>query len=576
MKPIVNLENSKLSHWLNGDHADRLVIGFATILITCIWVLAGVLIQRDENQTIASTQRENANLARAFAEHSTRTLKSVDQAVLFLKFQYEKFGSKINIAEFVQEGMIISQIFNQLGIIDEHGMYITSNLASFKPMYLGDREHFRVHQESNSNELYVSKPVLGRASGKWSLQLTRRINKPDGSFGGVVVVSLDPFYFSNFYSGVNLGKNGVVTLVGEDGIVRARRAGEDTSVGQNLKGSPLLEHLVSQAQGNYLNTSVVDGITRLYSYQRLEGYPLAVAVGVSQDDALSEYRERRWQLLSLSIVSTILILVFTTILVLMLQRQKQANAALRESQLKAESANRMKSEFLAAMSHELRTPINGILGYSEYLADDCQEATQKEFAETIFKSSQHLLSLVNSLLDLAKIEAGRMGVFPTQFKLREAIIEVANLHQVTAQQRHLAFNLRFGDDLPEFMTTDRTKLVQILNNLTHNAIKFTNSGSINLEISHLGQLIRFGVRDTGIGIPPEMQAAVFERFRQVEAFETRTQGGTGLGLALVKELVALLGGTLSLESEPGLGTYIFFDLPLQPLQTPEKSETCKS
>lgn len=576
MKPIVNLENSKLSHWLNGDHADRLVIGFATILITCIWVLAGVLIQRDENQTIASTQRENANLARAFAEHSTRTLKSVDQAVLFLKFQYEKYGSKINIAEFVQEGMIISQIFNQLGIIDEHGMYITSNLASFKPMYLGDREHFRVHQESNSNELYVSKPVLGRASGKWSLQLTRRINKPDGSFGGVVVVSLDPFYFSNFYSGVNLGKNGVVTLVGEDGIVRARRAGEDTSVGQNLKGSPLLEHLVSQAQGNYLNTSVVDGITRLYSYQRLEGYPLAVAVGVSQDDALSEYRERRWQLLSLSIVSTILILVFTTMLVLMLQRQKQANAALRESQLKAESANRMKSEFLAAMSHELRTPINGILGYSEYLADDCQEATQKEFAETIFKSSQHLLSLVNSLLDLAKIEAGRMGVFPTQFKLREAIIEVANLHQVTAQQRHLAFNLRFGDDLPEFMTTDRTKLVQILNNLTHNAIKFTNSGSINLEISHLGQLIRFGVRDTGIGIPPEMQAAVFERFRQVEAFETRTQGGTGLGLALVKELVALLGGTLSLESEPGLGTYIFFDLPLQPLQTPEKSETCKS
>ena len=178
--------------------------GIVLALIVLVWGAVIYRIAADERLVIQAVDTANLNLARAFEEHTVRTIKSVDQAVLFLKFQYEKVGDRVDIAEYVREGMIISSIFNQLGVIDEHGIYILSNLPNHKRLDLSDREHFRVHKERDSNELFISKPVLGRASGKWSIQMTRRINKPDGSFGGVVVISVDPLYFSDFYSGVDL------------------------------------------------------------------------------------------------------------------------------------------------------------------------------------------------------------------------------------------------------------------------------------------------------------------------------------------------------------------------------------
>ena len=225
--------------------------GIVLALIVLVWGAVIYRIAADERLVIQAVDTANLNLARAFEEHTVRTIKSVDQAVLFLKFQYEKVGDRVNIAEYVREGMIISSIFNQLGVIDEYGTYILSNLPNHKRLDLSDREHFRVHKERDSNELFISKPVLGRASGKWSIQMTRRINKPDGSFGGVVVISVDPLYFSDFYSGVDLGKDGVVSLVGRDAIVRARRSGENKAVGQDLTRSPVMTQLTRANVGTY-------------------------------------------------------------------------------------------------------------------------------------------------------------------------------------------------------------------------------------------------------------------------------------------------------------------------------------
>ena len=198
--------------------AKRLLWSFAAALLILTWAGTIFKIRSEEAQEIASVLRTNQNLARTLEEHTLRTLKSVDQAVLFLKFQYEKNRGKINIADYVREGMIISNIFNQLGVIDAHGQYILSNLPEHKVVDLSDREHFRVHMGRDSNQLYISKPVLGRASGKWSIQMTRRINNPDGSFGGVVVVSLDPYYFTQLYGDVELGSHGVISLIGLDGV----------------------------------------------------------------------------------------------------------------------------------------------------------------------------------------------------------------------------------------------------------------------------------------------------------------------------------------------------------------------
>lgn len=211
-----------------------LIVALALILVASLWGAVLFKVAAEERAELITIERRTTNLARVFEEHTVRTLASVDQALLFVKFQYEKVGEALDIASAVEQGMIVNTLFNQVGVIDAQGIYSLSNLPGFKRVDLSDREHFRVHVEADSRSFFVSKPVLGRASGKWSVQLTRRINRPDGSFGGVAVISLDPFYFTSFYSDVDVGRHGVVTLVGTDGVVRARRAGDSIDVGQVL------------------------------------------------------------------------------------------------------------------------------------------------------------------------------------------------------------------------------------------------------------------------------------------------------------------------------------------------------
>lgn len=535
--------------------AKRLLWSFAAALLVLTWSGTAIKIHSEESQEIAAVHRSNLNLARTLEEHTLRTLKSVDQAVLFLKFQYEKNRGKVDIAEDVREGMIISSIFNQLGVIDEHGQYILSNLPEHKVMDLSDRDHFRVHVGRDSNQLYISKPVLGRASGRWSIQMTRRINKPDGSFGGVVVVSLDPYYFTQLYGDVQLGGHGVISLVGLDGVVRARKSGTDEQVGQSVTDSALLALAAKQPQGTLVKTSKIDGLERFYAFRRLKDYPLMVVVGEGRDEALAEVRERAQAYVLFALLVTFTVLAFSLAITQLMDR-------LEASRKKAEEANRLKSEFLASMSHELRTPLNGIIGYAELLREEVDDDSQREFADTIQKSGEHLLYLVNSILDQAKIEAGRLELHPQEENCRELARQIHRTHLPTASSKGLNFKLDLADDLPPTLVCDASRLTQVLNNLVHNAVKFTETGCVTLSLAREGDCLRFAVSDTGPGIAAKEHQIIFEKFRQAETFTTRQHGGAGLGLALAKQLVELMGGTLALRSSPGTGSEFFFSLPI--------------
>ena len=549
---------------LSGER-QRLFLPLVLLMLLLIVLVWGAVLYKaraEEALVIRSINTENLNLARAFEEHTIRTIKSVDQALLFLKFQYERYGDKVDIAEYVREGMIISSIFNQLGVIDEHGIYVLSNLPNHKRVDLSDREHFRVHMEKDTNTLFISKPILGRASGKWSIQMTRRINKPDGSFGGVVVISVDPFYFSDFYSGVDLGVGSVVSLVGLDGIVRARRAGDDKAVGQNVSMSPLMKRVADkEPSGSLRVTSISDGTQRFYSYRVLAEYPLLVAVGVQDDAALADYRERRMGYMIFAGATSLMVLLFGAIAIRLLNRQFRMMQALRESQLKADSANRMKSEFLASMSHELRTPLNGIMGYAELLQESSSDEN-REFAGIVLESSQHLLELVNSILDLAKIESGKMELQRTPEPLVPLLEKIVRNYYPPAAKKGLTLTLELAPGLPETLLCDSTRVAQLLNNLLSNAIKFTDSGKIAVRVSRAGRMLEIAVFDSGCGIPEDMLPHIFERFRQVDSFLTRRHQGTGLGLALVKELVGLMGGELRVSSEAGQGSEFVVSLPI--------------
>jgi hypothetical protein len=312
-----------------GRHGTAL-LGLCCLAILWGGVLTSLAVQ--QQQASQAALRNTDNLAGAFEESILRALRTVDQTLRYARAYYLRDPVGFAAALRSPDNPFLLDAAFQVAIIGSDGYLQESNLGpTASRVYLGDREHFQVHTAQSGDTLFISKPVQGRVSGKWSVQITRPILQADGSFGGVVVVSLDPAFLTRFYRSVDLGQKGVALLAGFDGIIRARAAASPMLVGQSLVGGTMLRHHAQASSGHYTTTSRIDGILRFYSYREVEGLPLVVSVGMAEDEVMAGYRAD-WR--SFITVSALVSLVLVIVIALIMRHEahlERAREALRDS-----------------------------------------------------------------------------------------------------------------------------------------------------------------------------------------------------------------------------------------------------
>ncbi|MFX1736402.1 EAL domain-containing protein [Paraburkholderia sp. A1RI_3L] len=277
---------------LSRRRALLVIPALGVLILVLLWAVIFARLSVEKDSAYREAMASAAILSSALEQHTVKAIHQVDQITRFVKFEFEKSPDRFDLSSTVEKGVVQSDTLIQVSLIDEHGKLVANTAdPNAKHIDLSDREHFRVHEHENDDQLFISKPVLGRVSGHWTLQMTRRLNHPDGSFAGVVVVSEDPSYFtSDFYNNAAIGRDGVIAVISDNGTVLARRTGSaERAMGAFTASGiyPTSEHV----SGTYVDP--IDHVTRIVSYRHIDGYPLGVLVGLSQAEEFADYNHTR-------------------------------------------------------------------------------------------------------------------------------------------------------------------------------------------------------------------------------------------------------------------------------------------
>jgi signal transduction histidine kinase len=527
---------------------------------------AALLVHRADQRGVNNALDANVSLnAKGYAKFVMFNLAIVDRQLTVLRKQHLqglRLPAQAAMNSQLQElnGMVL-----QVTVANVEGQVVDTSLGMpGMPVSIADQVHFQVFKNNSEDRLFISEPVRGRVPNKLSLQLVRPMLDPDGKFMGVIVASIDPELLKNFFTDLKaLTHQGRLSIIGLDGIVRFRLTNQGFSAGQDAQASPNWKQVSTLPAGIYDEPDLGDGIYRRIGFHRVEGYPLLVTVGTGLHEQLQNFNSRWNLILSLALALAVVLTVVATTIARLAKKQKRYLDLLEENRLRALEGNQIKSNFLASLSHELRTPLNSILGFSELIRDTSPEPRIIQYAGLIHKSGTHLNALVNTILDLTKIESGKMGLTLEPVQIPELMEMLITIHKVNADEKNVELSLSINGVVQNTVQSDRAKLVQVMNNVIHNAIKFTPTGSILIMVKPAGnEGLLISVIDTGIGVASDKTSQVFERFNTVDAqaFSSCLKG-FGLGLALCKELLHLLHGKITLTSNVAYGTTVDIFIP---------------
>lgn len=571
-------------------------------LMVCLWLAIMVSTWSVHEAAFGRASSSASNLSAAFCEQVYHTLSTISAAMNLTAREIRTDPTGFRLDRWSEELPALARPTVFVSLVDANGKLISTTVrtgpSEVDPSDLEvdprGLEYMNAHLSPEHAELYVSEPLVGRVSGHVMIQVSKRVDDANGKFLGILVFALAPDDLTSLHRSVDLGPRGVIALAGTDGMLRAR-FGDTTGGAPPVADGPWPVMLDKDATEGIVRSGAVDGVVRIWSLRRLPTYPLIVAAGLSLDDELTESRTHTVLEIGIGLLASAVLIGLNVLLVREIGRRTQrelelarehaaleaARAALLAEQGKlaavnhelvlskerAEAASLAKSQFLAQMSHELRTPLHAVIGFSELISHHVAPLPAAGqiagYADDIMRSGRHLLELINSILDLSKVESGTANLAEDEVALGEVIRDSLTTVREQAAEAGVVVDANLPGDLPR-VRGDVTKLRQIFINLLSNSVKFTPRGG---SVSVSGRREPDGgfaviVADTGIGMSEAELRVAMEPFGQVENSLARSFEGTGLGLPLARRMTEMHGGRLTPRSVKGVGTTVEVVLPV--------------
>jgi len=568
----------------SGARNATTLIGSLMIVLLIVATIASSWVLHD--RAIEDWRRDLGNLSLVLAENTAQTMASAYMVL-------DSIGELVENANVTDQAGMLSTFHNMathqilrdrisglpqvdvVSIVGANGDVLNFTRAFPAPaINLAERDYFVHHRDNVDPAVFLSAPVRNKGNGKWTFYISRRVNSSEGRFLGMILVGISSDFFGNFFKNVSLGEQASVSLMRQDYTLLARwPAAEQLMNTKSLLGATHAVLSTGRTHDVILTTAPrpVDNLRktpRMAAVRMVRGYPLAMTITITEDLYLSSWRSTVRLLGGIGLASLLALGVAFILMARLLKRREQDAEQSLALKREADEANAAKSNFLAMMSHEIRTPMNGILGMAELLLGTRLDTSQRSYANNVHNGTQHLMKIINEILDFSKVEAGHMEIDLVTFDPVLLINEVIELHRAGASAKQLQIKAEIGATGGLLAIADANRIRQVLSNLINNAIKFTPAGSVSVRFEAVPDAVDpllvqldYHVADSGIGISAQAQQRLFEPFVQADNTIGRKYGGTGLGLAICKRLVELMHGEITCLSEIGSGTRFAFRIP---------------